>query len=1147
MPMGVRQNRRMDRLRRVVIVAHVLVVLGLLPSSALAVPPILTVTTNADTNDGICDSHCSLREAIVAANAAGIAHIVEVAIPGGGVQTITLTSPLPDILVTLHVSGLGQSGAAQNTRPTGAIDAVLRVEIDGNGQSHIFRVTRGTLSLTGLVLNRADTLVHGAPATADPVEVRIANCYLGTTPDGLGAATFGGQAVLDIRDATVTVGGVDPWQRNVIAGAPQGQVGIRLRQGAQATVQGNLIGVDRTGTVALPFSSAGILLGGGSMPATAVIGGAAPEAGNVISGAANPAGTAAGIAFGCPDGCGTSVAAVTGNRIGTTVDGLAPLPNDVGIRVSEAGLVTIGGPDAGDGNIIRFNRGAGIQVESAVATSVAPLPIMGNSISHNGGLGIDLRGLDGPDLNDPGDADAGLQNHPVVTRVTSGGVTIVEGTLSSRPNATYTIEVFANDEPDATGFGEGQFLIGRTTTTSGADGVASWTLTAPLTVLPTQFVTATADNTADGVTSEFSQSSTNLRLAIQAAPPQLLAGDTATYVFTVENVATPGLPAGPVTLTVPVPLGSVVTDAADGVVDAGTITFQLGVLVPGQGVSRVVTLRHLVGGTAHVSGRVSSPQADLFGLDNHASASVLVVPLSELGGTVVDTNGTPVPDVTLSLSGGRTALTTSDASGRWQFVGLAVGTYTVTASRDGLTFSPPQTFVGLVSSHTAIVFTAVSGTYTRYLAEGATGAFFDTQIALFNATATPAAATLTFMRPDGSTRSQSVTIPGPGRRTIEPESIAGLEDTAFSTVIASDQPIIVDRTMTWDDARYGSHAEAAVTAPLTRWFFAEGATTAGFELFYLVQNPNATTATVQVRYLRASGAPLVRTYEVMARSRFNIWVNLEDQALADAEVSADLTSDLPVIVERAMYRDVAGQYFGMGHEGAGVPQASTQWYFAEGATGPFFDLFFLLANPGHEAAQVEATYLKPDGSTVVKGYRVPASSRFNIWVDFEDAALAETPVGTTFRVTSGPAVVAERAMWWGGDVAQWREGHNTAGAVTTGEAWALAEGEVSGAPFFTDTFVLVANTGSASGTVRVTLVFEDGTASVAREFPIAGSARLDVMVSAEFPEAVGKRFGATVESVGAARLPLVVERAMYNRSHGMDFSAGTVALGARLR
>ena len=127
--------------------------------------------------------------------------------------------------------------------------------------------------------------------------------------------------------------------------------------------------------------------------------------------------------------------------------------------------------------------------------------------------------------------------------------------------------------------------------------------------------------------------------------------------------------------------------------------------------------------------------------------------------------------------------------------------------------------------------------------------------------------------------------------------------------------------MSWDPDGYGSHAETSVGRPLTQWYLAEGATIGGFELFYLVQNPNATDATIEVRYLLpAPQAPIVRTYTVTARSRFNIWVNQQDPLLDDAEVSAVVTSTngVPVIVERAMYLHLPGQVFGAGHESAGV-------------------------------------------------------------------------------------------------------------------------------------------------------------------------------------------------------------------------------------
>lgn len=62
------------------------------------------VTTNADTNDGSCDAHCSLREAIVAANTLpGPDVILFSLLPAS--QTITLTAELPSIEDDLTIEG----------------------------------------------------------------------------------------------------------------------------------------------------------------------------------------------------------------------------------------------------------------------------------------------------------------------------------------------------------------------------------------------------------------------------------------------------------------------------------------------------------------------------------------------------------------------------------------------------------------------------------------------------------------------------------------------------------------------------------------------------------------------------------------------------------------------------------------------------------------------------------------------------------------------------------------------------------------------------------------------------------------------------------------------------------------------------------
>lgn len=80
----------------------------------------------------------------------------------------------------------------------------------------------------------------------------------------------------------------------------------------------------------------------------------------------------------------------------------------------------------------------------------------------------------------------------------------------------------------------------------------------------------------------------------------------------------------------------------------------------------------------------------------------------------------------------------------------------------------------------------------------------------------------------------------------------------------------------------------------------------------------------------------------------------------------------------------------------------------------------------------------------------------------------------------------------------------------------------------------------------VTLVFDDGTTAV-RTFAIGGSTRVTIPVGAEFPEAAGRRFGALVESVGNAPVPIVVERAMYSDAEGMLWAAGSNLVATRLQ
>jgi hypothetical protein len=445
------------------------------------------------------------------------------------------------------------------------------------------------------------------------------------------------------------------------------------------------------------------------------------------------------------------------------------------------------------------------------------------------------------------------------------------------------------------------------------------------------------------------------------------------------------------------------------------------------------------------------------------------------------------------------------------------------------------------------------GIYTRYLAEGATGSFFDTRVVLANPGVTPARVLLRFQTSLGQVVRHFLVIPASSRRTIDLRLLSGLESANISSVIESDVQVVVDRTMRWDQvSRAGAHAETSSPAPSLTWYLAEGATHGAFDLFYLIQNPSQTQAAqVRIRYLLPAGAPIEQDVNVPPNTRATIHVD-EQAGLSATDVSGVLTSlnGVPIIVERAMYSSAAGT-FAAGHDSAGVTSPSLEWFFAEGATGSFFDTFILMANPNASAANVTATYLLPSGATVSRAYVLPANSRTTLYLQEQNPQLASTAVSIRLASTNGVSFLSERSMWWPHGQ-PWIEAHNAAGATSSGTKWAVADGEVGLLPEDTATFLLVANTAGVAASVRVTLLFETG-AAVSQDFNVPANARFNVpVVTSEAPASAtymrvprGTRFSAVVESLGGT--PIVVERAMYWNANGQLWAAGSDLLATKLQ
>jgi hypothetical protein len=152
--------------------------------------------------------------------------------------------------------------------------------------------------------------------------------YVGT--DSLGAAAIpNAGAGISVAAAGVTVGGTAAGAGNVISG--NAQQGIVVTGTSGTKLQGNLVGTDLTGGVAIP-NAVGVDVGSST---GVTIGGTTAAARNVISGNSSN---------GVRIGSGSSTCVVSGNFIGTRATGSVVLGNgDVGVLVSGASTNTIGG------------------------------------------------------------------------------------------------------------------------------------------------------------------------------------------------------------------------------------------------------------------------------------------------------------------------------------------------------------------------------------------------------------------------------------------------------------------------------------------------------------------------------------------------------------------------------------------------------------------------------------------------------------------------------------------------------------------------------------------------------------------------------------------------------------------------------------
>ena len=286
--------------------------------------------------------------------------------------------------------------------------------------------------------------------------------------------------LVDGGAARNAVGGVGAG--DLLAGNAGAGVAIDGAGSSGTVLFGNLIGTNGVGAVA---NSVGVLIQGGAT--SNAVGGTASGSRNLISGNA-----ADGVAI---SGTGTSGNVVAGNWLGFDGSGTAALGNGRdGVRIDAGATAnTVGGTASGLANRIAFNAKAVVVVGATTAGDA----VLGNSISGNASLGIDL-GDDGRTLNgaNPRSFPNDGQNAPITTGFAGG---VATGSVTSRPNRTYRVEFFAND-PSPTPY-QGRTLLGFANVTTGANGVGRYSKA--LAIPAGAVVTATATDLTTGDTSEF--------------------------------------------------------------------------------------------------------------------------------------------------------------------------------------------------------------------------------------------------------------------------------------------------------------------------------------------------------------------------------------------------------------------------------------------------------------------------------------------------------------------------------------------------------------------------------------------------------------------------------------------------------------------
>lgn len=297
---------------------------------------------------------------------------------------------------------------------------------------------------------------------------------------------------------------------------------------------------------------------------------------------------------------------------------------------------------------------------------------------------------------------------------------------------------------------------------------------------------------------------------------------------------------------------------------------------------------------------------------------------------------------------------------------------------------------------------------TFYFAEGTTRQGFQEWLTIQNPNSQQTTVHIDFMLENSENKSTDVTLQGHSRATIKVSDLVG-KGHDVGAFITSPIPIVAERPMYF---RYkgkwsGGHISSGVTSPQNRYYFAEGTTRAGFEEWICLLNPGEAQAHVSITYMLEDGSCTNQNVQVPARSR--VTVSVASNVSAEHDVSALVTSDIPIVAERPVYFDYKGGIDG-GHNCIGAENPLTSFYFAEGTTRNGFDEWLTIMNPQAETANVRITYMFGTGGGPAAEQVISVRPHSRATVNVPASIGRERDVSV--KITSSIPVVAERPIYF---------------------------------------------------------------------------------------------------------------------------------------